>query len=102
MLRAVKPTQVNEKAVAQAMLRDGDLLTLGAACQIRFRQPVPVSASARLELASGHRLRLSVDGVLLMAEALVLGPGSRHMCLSRSLTAPVVLFRQSNELGVRR
>ena len=54
-----------------------DRVTLGTSCQFQFRQAVPVSASARIDLVSGHRLRLALDGVLLMAETLVLGPGQQ-------------------------
>ena len=65
---------VNGADSKRTILRTGDRVTLGATCQFVFHQPVPISPSARLELVSGHRLPLAVDGVLIMAENLILGP----------------------------
>jgi hypothetical protein len=44
---------------------------------------------------------LAVDGVLLMAETLVLGPGPQAHVIVPELKQPVVLFRQKEGLGVR-
>src|SRR5438105_3173902 len=92
---------VNSRPAEKVLLQSGDRITLGGSCQLQFRQPVPVSASARLDLASGHRLPLTVDGVLLMADTLVLGPGSQVHVAMPDLKEPIVLFRQKNGLGVR-
>ena len=78
-----------------------DRLTLGAACQMRFAQPAPVSATARLEITSGHRLPLSVDGVLLMADTLILGRGEQVHVPVPDLPQPVILYRHRDGLGVR-
>ena len=101
MLEAVRAVQVNGQAVTRALLRPGDRVTLGASCQFQFRQPVPVSATARLDLVSGHRLPLGVDGVLLMAETLVLGAGPQVHVAVPDLKEPVVLFRHKDGLGLR-
>jgi hypothetical protein len=101
VLEATRPVQVNGKLVDKALLQSGDRLTMGNSCQLQFRQPVPVSASARLDLASGHRLPLTVDGVLLMADTLVLGPGSQVHVAMPDLQQPVILYRQKDGLGVR-
>src|SRR5262249_31778620 len=77
LLEAVRPVQANSEPVDKALLRPNDRLTLGNGCHLRFRQPAPVSTSARIDITSGHRLPLTVDAVLLMADTLVLGPGSR-------------------------
>ena len=68
---------------------------------MQFCQPTPVSASARLDMVSGHRLALSVDAVLLMAETLVLGPGEQSHVVMPDLDKPIVLFRQRDGLGIR-
>jgi hypothetical protein len=101
LLEAVRPVQVNGKKVDKTLLQSGDRLTMGGSCQFVFRQPVPVSASARLDLVSGHRLRLAVDAVLLMADTLVLGPGSQVHVAVPDLKHPLFLFRQKEGLGVR-
>jgi hypothetical protein len=87
--------------VDRALLQSGDRVTLGASCQLQFRQSVPVSASARLDLVSGHRLPLTVDGVLLMADTLVLGPGSQVHVAMPDMQQPIVLYRHKEGLGIR-
>jgi tetratricopeptide (TPR) repeat protein len=102
VLEGLRPIQVNGKALAKSLLRSGDRFTLGASCQFQFRQPVPISASARLDLASGHRLRLAVDGILLMADTLVFGPGAHVHVALPDVTEPVILYRQQHGgLGIR-
>jgi tetratricopeptide (TPR) repeat protein len=101
LLESVRPVLVNGNSVTQALLRPNDRITLGASCQLMFRQPVPVSTSARLDLVSGHRLPLGVDGVLLMAETLILGSGTQTHVTVPDLQKPLVLFRQKDGLGVR-
>ena len=101
VLEATRSVLVNSRPAEKVLLQSGDRITLGGSCQLQFRQPVPVSASARLDLASGHRLPLTVDGVLLMADTLVLGPGAQVHVAMPDLKEPIVLFRQKDGLGVR-
>jgi hypothetical protein len=101
LLEAVRPVRVNGQPAEKALLRPGDRITLGSSCQVQFGQPVPVSASARLDLVSGQRLPLALDGVLLMADTLVLGPGSQAHVNMPELEHPVILFRQKEGIGVR-
>jgi hypothetical protein len=101
LLEALRPAQVNGQAAEKALLRPNDRITLGTTCQLRFRQPAPVSASARLDLTSGQRLPLAVDGVLLMADTLLLGPGDQVHVQVPDLKHPVVLYRHKDGLGVR-
>jgi hypothetical protein len=101
VLEAVRPIQVNGGTVTRSLLQSGDRFTLGATCQFLFHLPVPGSMTARVDLASGHRLPMSVDGVLLMAETLVIGPGPQAHIVVPELKQPVVLFRQRDVLGVR-
>jgi tetratricopeptide (TPR) repeat protein len=101
LLEAVRTIRVNNEQVEKAILKDGDRLTIGASCQMQFHQPVAVSGTARLEIASGHRLALSVDGVILMAETCILGPGPDAHIEMPDLRKPVVLFRRKEGLGVR-
>ncbi|MFN4259192.1 MAG: FHA domain-containing protein [Gemmataceae bacterium] len=101
LLEAQRATQVNGAPVARTLLQSGDRITLGRACQLQFTQPVPISASARLEVVSGHRLSAAVDGVLLMADTLVLGPGPQAHVAIADLPCPVVFFRHKEGMGVR-
>lgn len=101
LLEAVRPVLVNGKSFQRGVLQSGDRVTLGSSCQMLFRQPVPVSASARLDLVSGHRLPVAVDAVLLMAETLVLGPGEQSHVIVPGLEKPVILYRQREGIAVR-
>jgi hypothetical protein len=76
-------------------------VTLGPSCQLQFRQPAPPSATARLDLVSGHRLPLGVDGVLVMAETLQLGSGPQVHLPVPDMKDPVVFFRHKDGLGLR-
>jgi hypothetical protein len=100
-LEAVRTVQVNGRAVDRSILRSNDRITLGACCQLRFHLPSRISTTARLDLVSGHRLPLAVDGVLLMADTLVLGEGPQAHVQVPGLKEPVVLFRHRDGLGVR-
>jgi tetratricopeptide (TPR) repeat protein len=101
LLQGVRAVQVNWKEVASALLHSGDRVTLGTACQFQFRQPVPLSASAVLELVSGHRLRLAVNAIVLMADTIVLGQGPQVHVLMPDLRQPVILYRHKDGLGIR-
>jgi hypothetical protein len=102
VLESTREVLINGTAAPRSVLKPGDRLTLGPTCQLVFHQPVAISPSARLELASGHRLPLAVDGVLLMAETLILGTGSQvHVQLPGDGPGNVVLYRNKDGLGVR-
>jgi hypothetical protein len=101
LLEAVRPVQVNGKPTTRALLRVGDRVTLGASCQFQFQQPTPISATARLDLVSGHRLPVAVDGLLLMAETLVLDSSTQAHVNVPDLKQSVVLFRHRDGLGLR-
>ena len=102
MLQAHHASFVNGKPVTdQTVLRDGDVIRLGSTVELEFRQPSPVSATARLAIVSRHRLPLAVDGVLLMAETCIVGGTGQAHIPATALKDPVVLYRQSNALWCR-
>ncbi len=102
VIETARDVRVNGSVCGRAVLRPGDRVTLGPTCQFVFHLPVPISPSARLEMVSGHRLPLAVDGILLMAESLVLGPGEQaHVGLPVELLSSVVLYRGRDGLGLK-
>src|ERR1051326_2124806 len=101
VIEARRPMSVNSKLVERGLLNDGDRITLGTTCQLCFRLPVPLSSSARLEFSSGHRLAVAVEGVLLMADTLVLGPGTQSHVQVPEQQRQVVLCRTKEGIGVR-
>lgn len=96
-LHAERDVLVNGGRAAGAVsLSCGDQLTLGPTCQFTFRRAVPLSLTAALVPASGHRPPLGVDAVLLMADHLILGPpGAAHVPI-RGMPAPVVIAREAD------
>ena len=83
------------------LLNDGDEFELGEGVRLRFRKPHALSASARLEILSGHRTHPFADAVLLMAESAVLGPKWQNHVICRDWTTDVVLYRQEENLFCR-
>jgi tetratricopeptide (TPR) repeat protein len=85
----------------QTLLNDGDEFELGEGVRLRFRKPHALSASARLEILSGHRTHPFADAVLLMAESAVLGPKWQNHVICRDWAGDVVLYRQEENLFCR-
>lgn len=98
LLKAHHPTFLNNRRVEAAPLSDGDVIRLGSTLELEFHQPSPVSTTARLDLVSRHRLPVAVDGVILMAESCIVGATRQAHIPAPSMAAPVVLYRQGNEL----
>jgi hypothetical protein len=102
IVRAHHATFINGRSIAgQSPLRDNDVVRLGNSVELLFRQPSPVSATARLEILSRHRMPLAVEGAILMAETCILGPGPQSHVLAPRLKAPIILFRQGGRLWCR-
>jgi len=101
VVRAIKPTFVNGKPVTSAPLKHGDVIRLGSTVELEFRQPSPVSSTARLDVVSRHRLPLAVDGVILMAETCIVGSSRQAHIPAPGLREPVVIYRQGAGLCCR-
>jgi hypothetical protein len=101
LLESSRGTLINGTPASRGLLKPGDRVTLGSTCQFLFHQPMAISPTARLELVSGHRLQIAVDGVLMMAENLILGPAGHAHIVVPWLTQPVLLYRSANGLNVK-
>ena len=102
LLQAHQASFVNGKPVVdQVVLHDGDVIRLGSTVELEFRQPSPVSATARISIVSRHRLPLAVDGVLLMAETCIIGDAAQAHIPAPTLSEPLVLYRQAGSLWCR-
>lgn len=96
-----RAVRVNDAEAARAVLAPGDRVTLGPTCQFVFSRPVGVSGTACLKLTSGHRLTPLVEGVVLMANELILGPGPDAHVVVPGAPGRVLLYRSREGLGVR-
>lgn len=77
-------------------------IDLGGGVQLRFRRPHPYSMTARLDMLSPHRTHPSADGIVLLAEACVIGPGTNCHVQCREWSGDLVLYRQAGGLYCRR
>lgn len=101
LLDPMHAVRVNGREVTQVvLLRDGDELELGSV-KLRFRKPHPLSATARLDLASRHKTQPSADGILLMADTCIFGPSMDSHVLCRGWPHDVVLYRHDTSLFCR-
>jgi hypothetical protein len=102
VIEPVRSVKVDGRTIEKpTTLADGRVIELGNGVRLRFRRPHPLSATARLEIVSHHRMSPSVDGVLLMADSCILGPSSQSHVVARELPSEVVLFRQGDGLACR-
>ena len=101
LLEAGKAVELNGVSAERAVLQSADRIALGSACHLTFDLPVPGCLSARLLLSGGRRLPMAVDGVLLMADMLVLGPGVKTHVQLPDLEKPLYLIRQKDDLIVK-
>lgn len=101
VIEAARPVLVNGQPQTRSLLRPGDRVTLGQSCQFLFQQPVPVSTSAKLEIASGHRLPFAIDAVLLMADSLVLGSGQQVHVPLPDRKSDLIIYRHKDGLGLK-
>ena len=83
-------------------LNSGDELVLyregGGAVRLGFRRPNALTATAVLSIASEHRTEPRYDGILLLADACVLGPGPECHVRCREWQETVLLFRRDGGL----
>ncbi|MCE9530953.1 MAG: hypothetical protein K8T89_07500 [Planctomycetes bacterium] len=99
-LETSRDVLLNGRPTSRGVLQSGDRLSL-ATCSLAFALPVPGCLSATLTPEGGRRLPYAVDGVLLMADMLVLGPGEKVHVRMPDLAQPLYLFRQKDSLGIR-
>ncbi|MBW3598567.1 MAG: hypothetical protein KY475_15010 [Planctomycetes bacterium] len=101
-LEPLGPVRVGGRRIHDCtLLSDGAEVVLGDGVRLRFSQPHPLSATARLDFLSRHRSQPYSDAVLLMAESCVLGPHIRNHVVCRDWPNELVLFRQGDELWCR-
>ena len=100
LLHPLAEARIGARVIDQpSILADGDEIRLARTVVMRFRQPHPLSHSARLELLSHHRTQPASDGIVLMAKSCILGPSSSSHVGCRDWSRDVVLVRQGSSLA---
>jgi tetratricopeptide (TPR) repeat protein len=100
-VRAQAPIDVNGKSVGEAMLRDGDRITLSSRCILRFHLPNPASTTALLTISGARLSRPDIRQVVLMDRDILVGPYTNNHIRTDQLKDAMTLFAQNGRLLCR-
>lgn len=96
------PTRVNGKPIRQpTILTGGARLELPGQVCWQFSQTHPLSSSARLDYCSPHRTVPTSDGILLLADTLIIGPHRGNHVYCPDWPSDLILFRRQDRLFLR-
>ena len=102
LLEAHGPAKIGGRPVYEsALLHNGYDVELGSGVCLRFGLPTVLSATATLNFASNHRPARSIDGVILMKDNCLLGPGHESHVRCRRWQDTAVLFRRDGKFWVK-
>ena len=73
-------------------------IELGNSVRLRFRMPSVLSATATIDFLSDHRPAHSLDGIILMEDNCLLGPGSDNHVRCLTWDETVLLYRRGDQL----
>ncbi|MBN1972306.1 MAG: hypothetical protein JW787_01605 [Sedimentisphaerales bacterium] len=97
-IRSSSPIHVNNIAVTDKLLADGDHIALSPRCSMKFHIPNPASATAVL-LLSGSRLgRADIREVILMDRDILIGQSRGHHITAESLDETITMYAQNGRL----
>lgn len=100
-LASQAPIEVGGGQATRRLLQDGDRIALGPRCHLKFTKPNAASTTAVLHLTGSRLPKGDARRVILMDQAVVIGPGrSAHVRADR-LSEPVVLHVRSGRLLAR-
>lgn len=95
------PVRVNDMPMRRKLLSDGDQISLGPRCVVKFTLPSAASTSAVLHLSGCRLPGGDARRVILMDKSIVLGPGSLAHIRADQMDAPAVLHIRDGRLLVR-
>ena len=95
-------TYLNDRRLTQpSILGHRQYLTLQGGVSIQFHQPNPIGNSARLEIASRHRTEPWADAIVLLGDALVLGPDRNQVLCCSRWSQDRMIFRRDEKIYFR-
>jgi hypothetical protein len=102
VLEPLGPVKLDGNTISTpTVLGNRHVIQLGESVQLQFTRPHALSATARLEVISRHRVEPHVDAVLLVAESCVMGSRSHSHILCRDWTSELIMYRTTNGLALR-
>ncbi|MBI1248395.1 FHA domain-containing protein [bacterium] len=94
--------KINDQAiVGPALLKHGNVVTLGRGVKLQFTQPHPLSTSAVLRIVSRHRTEPACDGVVLLADSLLMGPKANNHIVCPNWQQDLVVYRYGSRLQLK-
>ncbi len=97
-LQAHSQTQVGDRTVDEkTSLRRDASIKLGNSVELAFRVPTALSTTAVLDFVSEHRPAQSVDGIVLIEDNCLLGPGPENHIVCLGWPDTLVLFRRDGK-----
>ena len=91
----------NGRPVDDTLLVEGDRLVLGSGTTVRFDLPVQGSGTAVIRFDDPQRLPWPIDGVILLADTLVVGTGGSAHVAVPDAESSVALFRRNGRWWAR-
>jgi len=102
LLEALGACKVADRPVeGSTPLHHGYTIELGGSVRLRFRLPSVLSATAVLDFISDHRPSQSVDGVILLDENCLLGPGRDNHVQCPEWSESALLYRKDGKFRVK-
>ena len=88
------------ETTTETPLHDGDQIQVGKV-ELLFRKPHPLSATAKLEFSKGHRTHPRTDGILLMADSLIIGNHNHDHVIYPYDEHQIMLYRSEEGVDCR-
>ena len=88
---------VGAQSSEPTLVNDGQTIPVTGSADMKLRKPSPLCATAMLSVSQPHRFTDHVDGVLLVADAILLGPDADCHIRSGGLTDRVVMTLRDKE-----
>lgn len=99
LLEPHSQTSISGRMVLErTLLPDDTEFCLGENVRLKLRVPSVLSGSACLEFVSHHRPHSSVDGIVLMQDSCLIGPGTDHHIQCPNWEHSIVLFLREGEI----
>jgi hypothetical protein len=102
VLAPIGPVALDGKPIERpTVLQSGQQIELSGQIRWSYRQPHPLSSSARLDYVSAHRTVPWSDAILLMADTLIIGPHRHNHVHCPGWKNDLIVFRRQGQLFVR-
>jgi hypothetical protein len=97
-IHSSSPIHVNDEAVTDKLLVDGDRIALSQRCSMKFHIPNPASTTAVLQLSGSRLGRADIREVILMDRDILIGNNRGNHIPAESLDETITLYAQNGRL----